>query len=502
MMNDMPPNDQFGPPVGSDGMHGPQALQLPDVIEVEQALLGCIMVNNDALGVVDAILRPEHFSEPLHQRIYEACLQSSEAGRSVTPITIMNLFPRDLMVGEMTLSQYMARLAVEAGAPVAAKDFASAIIETAVARSAISEMNFAIETILQSQAPGVVTEAMERVMDVFAERKASIDLGMVKDTSPSWLDRMDPSSHAAAAYGVPIEFEELRAVLSEPVLEAGNLYGLLSSSGEGKTSFVLQMIYHALASGHPVAFLSFDQSRDQIFSQMAAQRLSIEVRRQKERRVSHDEFSDCEKFDRDLRAMAFDVVKCTNQKAGQLCTLARKSLKRFQKTNDKPALVVVDHIGAITSENDRVDPGTQAAAKNRILKSFAVETGSAVVVLNQRNSDGMKRTNPRPVAGDLYGGDRARNDYDAVFWLYRHRKWFDEKVAVAASVNDHKLIARVFPTVHFDEDSGKAQITGDIADIGALKVRFGDPSIRKSMNFVARFTRYEPMTSGQGDLYR
>ena len=53
---------------------------------------------------------------------------------------------------------------------------------------------------------------------------------------------------------------EIAKVLSEPVFEAGNLYGLLSSSGEGKSSLTMQLIYHAVEQGHPVLFLSYDQS--------------------------------------------------------------------------------------------------------------------------------------------------------------------------------------------------------------------------------------------------
>lgn len=499
-MNDMPPHDQFGPPQGDMAIHGQFTKDLPNAVEVEQQLIGALMINNDAISFVCDTLKPDHFYEPLHAKVYEACLAASDAGRSWTPVTIMHSFPTGQMVGEMTVSQYLARAVAEATGLVSIRDFAQLVIELSVARVAINEMAFACEAIHDSPTPEVVVEAMERVMDTFASEKASIE-PRAEDNALSWLDRMDPSKSQSEAFGVPIEFEAVRQVLSEPVLEAGNLYGLLSSSGEGKTSFVLQMIWHAIACGNPVVFLSFDQSREQVFAQMAAQVMSIEVTRQKERRVSSDEFASCQAFDRDLRGRQFDVVKCTTQSAAQLCTLARKSLKRFQRTNDRPALIVVDHIGAIKSDNDRTDMGTQAATKNRVLKSLASETGSAVVVLNQRNSDGMRRTNPRPVAGDLYGGDRARNDYDAVFWLYRHLKWFNEKVSVAASVNDHKLIARVFPTAHFDEAQGTAVMDGDIAEIGAIKVRFGDPSIKGKMNFVGRFTRYEPIVGNQAGLF-
>jgi replicative DNA helicase len=105
-------------------------------------------------------------------------------------------------------------------------------------------------------------------------------------------------------------------------------------------------------------------------------------------------------------------------------------------------------------------------------------------MLNQRNTSGMQRSNPRPIAADLFGGEGTKQSYDAVFYLYRFKKFLDERKATAGSKADWTSIASVFPSDVRDHDK-------DIAEIGALKVRFGPTNIRESLDFNAKFTLLE-----------
>jgi len=86
----------------------------PNNIEVEQALLGAILVNNDAYYRVSDFLLPEHFFEPLHQNIYKVAQDMIRATKTANPVTIKTFLPAEDMVGNITVAQYLARLASEA----------------------------------------------------------------------------------------------------------------------------------------------------------------------------------------------------------------------------------------------------------------------------------------------------------------------------------------------------------------------------------------------------
>src|SRR5712692_6753064 len=86
----------------------------PHNIEAEQALLGAILVNNEALYRVTDFLEPQHFFEPIHQQIYDISHSLIRTGKLASPVTMKTFLAADLDIAGLTLSQYLARLAAEA----------------------------------------------------------------------------------------------------------------------------------------------------------------------------------------------------------------------------------------------------------------------------------------------------------------------------------------------------------------------------------------------------
>ncbi|MCD6072342.1 MAG: replicative helicase, partial [Microvirga sp.] len=115
----------------------PQFRMPPSNIEAEQALLGAILVNNDAYYRVSDFLEAVHFIEDLHRRIYEVATSLIKAGKVATPIT-MKTFLGDQDLGGITVSQYLARLAAEATTVINAEDYGRAIYDLAIRRNLIN----------------------------------------------------------------------------------------------------------------------------------------------------------------------------------------------------------------------------------------------------------------------------------------------------------------------------------------------------------------------------
>jgi hypothetical protein len=109
----------------------------PHNIEAEQALLGAILMNNGAYGRVSNFLEPRHFFEPAHQRVYEIAATLIGQGRIANPVTLKTFLPGDVKIGQLTPSQYLARLAAEATTVLNAEDYGRTIWDLAVRRSLI-----------------------------------------------------------------------------------------------------------------------------------------------------------------------------------------------------------------------------------------------------------------------------------------------------------------------------------------------------------------------------
>src|SRR6266571_4913916 len=109
----------------------------PHNIEAEQALLGAILINNDAFYRVSDFLEPQHFYEPIHKRLFELTGSLIRAGKIATPITLKTFLPSDLEIAGLTASQYLARLAAEATTVINASDYGRTIYDLAIRRSLI-----------------------------------------------------------------------------------------------------------------------------------------------------------------------------------------------------------------------------------------------------------------------------------------------------------------------------------------------------------------------------
>ncbi|OWV62561.1 hypothetical protein ATY75_12110 [Rhizobium sp. N122] len=476
----------FTPAQMADHFGQPAEVQVaPSNIEAEQALLGAVLMNNEALDVLRVPLEPSHFYEAIHRDIFGAILDLRKAGRHANPVTVRN-YVDDVQIGEKTISQYLASLVSNAVTVINAPDYARAIIE-ASARRACLQLSQKMEKTAYSKELDIMDE-FEALKAKFEDVVKALQGGDgIENRRPgdAYLDFFSSTSLNGGAVGVVIAIPAIRAAIGEDVFAAGNVYGLLGASGEGKTATTMQLIYGAVAAGHPVLFLSYDQSAPQCVRQMIAQVHGIDTKQQNdpERRMTQSERDKCMMFVAWLNQQPFEIIRCRREGISRLLAYAKRFIKRHK--NGKTPLIVIDHILKIKPRDDRASPDVRSSEINMEAKAFADETQSSFLILNQRNGQGGYRLNPRPIGKDIYGGEGAKQDYDAIAYLYRPQHWREEMLATAADDRERGKINAVFAEFGGDVE--------EIAEFGALKCRFGGRGIRERERFEARYTRYVPI---------
>ena len=111
--------------------------ELPNNIEAEQSVIGSILVNNEIFDKINHILKPQHFFDPLHQRIYEICAEKISRNSLASPVTIKTFFQEDPGMIELGGVAYLAKLAASAISLYASTDYANLISELALRRNLI-----------------------------------------------------------------------------------------------------------------------------------------------------------------------------------------------------------------------------------------------------------------------------------------------------------------------------------------------------------------------------
>ncbi len=474
-----------------------------DAFEAEQVFLACMFANNALIA--ESGIEPEDFSEEYHQMLFREAQELASTGQPVNAISIKPHIPKVMRTEkkdengfgiDIITAEYNTGL-MSMGFDVSTLGRLESSIHiikgASLSRLLAREADIAAEIAKEGHTLLTLDEEIEQLEKRLKERRQRLS-ALKASAAPgsSYLAKFEASARRDGVVGVPIALREIQSVLSEPAFEAGNLYGLLSSSGEGKSSLTMQLIYHAVECGHPVLFLSYDQSADQCISQMIAQVHGISMKKQREpmRLMEEKERDTCVRFATDINNRPLEIIRCQREGVEKLVAYARRFVKRY--ANGKTPFIVIDHIGKVKPRDPKLSPDRISGEVTVELKALAYETQSAVLILNQRNGQGSIRDNPRPIARDLYGGEGARADYDAVLTLYRPEKYKREREKVAATPNDWKTIEKVFGS----------EVEG-VAEIAAIKVRFGSPDIQEMVTFEAEFTRYISSRSKkhQGDMF-
>ena len=149
---------------------------LPQNIEAEAALLGALMIDNRLVEDVVLKLKPHHFAEPLHGRIYEAILRLTDKNMVANPVTLRPMFEADEGMKEVGGPAYLAQLTGSGAAVIGARDFAQQIYDLALLRALIGVGRDLVESALDTsprKSPRSTRSRRPRASSTWSPRKAA-----------------------------------------------------------------------------------------------------------------------------------------------------------------------------------------------------------------------------------------------------------------------------------------------------------------------------------------
>lgn len=461
---------------------------LPDAIEAEQALLGACLRSSDAYWRVAGFLKPEHFHEKLHGQLYEIIGMMVAEGRAVNPITIKPYLPANEMVGEMTIFEYVIRLSSEAVTVSGAYDYARGVIEMWARHRLIGvaqDLDALARNMPIDMTPEkIIGETADRLTQIAQEgneRAASLKYGVIL---PNALDKAAKASGDAKAR-IPWFLPEITQALGD--IRRGNLIGLMSDSGGGKTSFSLQQCRHAAAQGFRSAFFSIEVTDEEAALQAAAQQSHISLPRLDAYTLNSKETGDLEAELASSSDLPFYIVGFGE------CSLSDIRIKAEAMTKSQGLdLIIIDHAKMISLPNPKDMFAERINALYRGLKALAKTLNIAIVILIQRNDDWKARWRMggslRPVMGDAYGGGSIKQSLDVWFSIYRPEPLYRELIPTMPPerVKEGERTKKEIMIGKMEESRGKAAIINH-------KRRRGEPGQSPQIGFDAEFTMFKSL---------
>lgn len=467
----------------------------PNNIEAEQALLGAILVNNDAFYRVSDFLKPSHFFEGIHQKIFEIAGKLIYMNKTANPVTIKTFLSTQDMLGGLTIPQYLARLASEAVSIINAEDYGKTIYGLSLRRALINigeeTVNTAYEASLEPSPSAQIEEAERKLFNLAENGRYDGGFHSFSDAMTTAIDMAGQAfNRDGRLAGISTGIQTLDKQMGG--LQRSDLIIIAGRPGMGKTSLATNIAYNVAdaykselqvdgsyktINGGIVGFYSLEMSSEQLATRIISEQTEVpssKIRRGELTQPDYEKIVGCSQV---MQKLPLYIDQTGGISIGQLAARARR-LKR-QRGLD---LLIVDYIQLMTSskkfEENRV---LEITSITMALKALAKELNIPIIALSQLSRQVENRENKRPQLSDLRESGSIEQDADVVLFVIRDEYYVKNK----EPTNKDDVLAYT----KWQEDLKRVK---GIADIIIAKQRHG-PTGTVTLAFQAEFTRFSAL---------
>jgi replicative DNA helicase len=470
---------------------------LPHSVEAEQQLLGAILTNNDVFDRIAAIIRAEHFFDPVHQRIFEISAARIQKNALVSPVTLKAFMEDDAGLKELGGPAYLVRLAGAAISAYAARDYAQMIYDLAVRRELIALGRDitarAAKVEVDSEPRDQITEAEQRLYKLGEQ-------GTAERGFQSFLKAVtDAVNVANAAYqrdgglaGISTGLADLDKKLGG--LHPSDLLILAGRPSMGKTSLATNIAFNIAKAhrrgrlpeggegsveGGVVGFFSLEMSAEQLAARILSEAAEVPSEQIRRGDMTEGEFRRFVEAAKALEACPLYIDDTPALPIAQVAARARR-LKRTQGLD----VLIIDYLQLLRGSSKGSDNRVQEVSEiTQGLKAIAKELNIPVIALSQLSRQVENREDKRPQLSDLRESGSIEQDADVVMFVFREEYYRERE-----KPGDHDLEGMAKWQQVMEQVHGKAEVI-----IG--KQRHG-PIGTVELAFEGRFTRFSNLVRG------
>ncbi|MDR3519259.1 MAG: replicative DNA helicase [Azospirillaceae bacterium] len=399
----------------------------------EQGLLGAILFDNKVFEKVNEFLKPEHFYDPAHGRIFEACRRVIERGQVADPATLRGYFQNDVDLETVGGAGYLAQLMANVVSLRAAEDYGREIYELHLRRE------------LVTLGEDVTHEAFTYDLDVSAvdqieaAEKRLFDLATAGDTKGG-LVAFDKSLAAAigmaeAAFRRDSHISGCTTGLVDLDRKLGGLHksDLLILAGRpsmGKTALATNIAFAAAKAnmyskgkeGGVVAFFSLEMSSEQLATRILADEAQVPSENIRRGDLKQEDFAHFVEASQELSRVPFYCDDTPALTISGLRTRARRLARSVGL-----GVIVVDYLQLMRGSSTKASENRvqEISEITRGLKAIAKELDVPVLALSQLSRAVEQREDKRPQLSDLRESGSIEQDADVVMFVFREQYYLE-----------------------------------------------------------------------------
>jgi replicative DNA helicase len=425
----------------------------PQAIDMEEAVLGAIMLEKDAVISVLDILKPESFYKDSHQKIFRAVVDLSSSEKPIDLLTVTDELRKkgllDVVGGPLYLTQLTSRVASAAHVEYHARIIAQKFIQRELIRVATEIQNKAFDDTMDVD--DLLDFSEKELFDV-AEGNIKRETAKINDLIAQAIEHIQEASRREDSLsGVPSGYTKLDRLTSG--WQKSDLIVVAARPSMGKTAFALSMARNvAVDHKRPVAIFSLEMSCMQLVNRLIVSETELPSERIRNGRLQDYEW---QQLDHRIKKLLEAPVFIDDTPAISIFELRAKC--RRLKIQHDIQLIVVDYLQLMTGPYDQRGNREQEVSNiSRSLKAIAKELDVPIVALSQLNRSVETRTGDRkPQLSDLRESGAIEQDADLVIFIHR-----PERYGLTEDEDGNSLvgIANIILAKHRNGQTGEIQL--------------------------------------------
>jgi replicative DNA helicase len=387
-------------------------MQMPQDIEAEQALLGALLIDPEAILRVATFLRPEDFYVRKNGWVYEAILALHERREPVDFVTLHKELEARGHLEEIGGPAYIAQLMDIVPTALHAEEYARLVEEAAIRRRVIDFASRAVKVACDQNKP--LEEVLTGIeQGALALRRLSGNQPVpVSEVVSAVYDALTRASQEGRAIGLPTGFSDLDELLGG--FRPGNLVVVGARTGQGKSSLLLSFARAAVENGVPTLMFSLEMSAEEIVHRLITAETGIPTTRIQCARIGESDWHPIADAAGRVSAMTLWIDDSPALSIAEIRARARRLHAEYGI-----GLVLVDYIQLATPTRRHDSRYLDIGEISQGLKALAKELQIPVIAASQLSRSVEQRADKRPTLADLRESGNQEQDSDVVLFIHR-----------------------------------------------------------------------------------
>ena len=393
----------------------------PQAVELEEAVLGALMLEKDAYTIVSDLLTPESFYEPRYQKIYEAINQLGFNQRPIDMLTVTEQLRQNGTLEEVGGAVFITELTARVQSAAHIEYHARIIAQKSLARRLITFTSH-VQTKAFDEANDIddLLQEAEGALFEISQTQLKRDVTQIDPVIGEAIRQIQlAANNKSGLSGLATGFNDLDKVTSG--WQRSDLIIIAARPAMGKTAFVLSMAKNmAVDLNTPVAIFSLEMSNVQLVNRLISNVCEIEGEKIKSGRLSDMDWDQLNTRIKNLYQAPLYIDDTPSLSISELRTKARRLVRERDVK-----MILIDYLQLMNASGMKFGSREQEVSTiSRNLKALAKELNIPIIALSQLNRSTETREDKRPVLSDLRESGAIEQDADIVCFIHRPEYYF------------------------------------------------------------------------------